>query len=386
MKLMIYFIILTYMLVYCYSLDQIIFSENNLEYKKYTISYKENDNYKLLKMISGEKEIRSPIIYSFYEKTSDWVISGPPIYDSKDEDISFKRSDYGYPNKLLIYLYDLADELNINDFIIEKLDIDDKYDIEYLIELEIKMRNSYFNSSSLDRFIKSQMFMQLCLTLIYRKDIYKYKEDIFLHLKKIEKPKSDYIHEIINFNNILESERILKDIINYDNNKSVIPSDLFWALNIQEERILSRISDDEDELIKNNSLLKSYINIKYDNNIFDYGEKSNKNLKTIKIINISKNVIINNLFKHNNTILKHFKLILLDKRQGKHLMNYLINTLSYEKIKEIYIENCTIKNSFIESIIDIYLSNIIYQKSGPIKDISFSDVLFDEDTNIIYLK
>lgn len=374
------------MLLYCYSLDQIIFSENNLEYKKNTISYKENDNYKLLKMISGENEIRSPIIYSFYEKTSDWLISGPPIYDSKDDYISFKRSDYGYPNKLLIYLYDLADDLNIYDFIIEKLNIDDKYDIEYLIELEIKMRNSYFNSSSLDRFIKSQMFMQLCLTHIYRKDIYKYKEDIFLHLKKIETPKSDYIHEIINFNNILESERILKDIINYDNNKSVIPSDLFWALNIQEERILNRISDDDNELIKNNSLLKSYINIKYNNNIFDYGEKTNKNLKTIQIINIPKNVIIDNLFKQNNTILKHFKLMLLDKKQGKHIIKYLINILGYENIKEIYLENCIIKNIFIENIIDIYLSNILDPKNGPIKDISFSEVLFDENTNIIYLK
>lgn len=344
-------------------------------------------------MISSENEIRSPIIYSSHEKKTDWIIGGSPIYDSKDEenqqiieDILFKRSDYGYSNKLFIYLYDLAKELNIDDFIIEKLDIEDKYDIEYLIELEIKMRNLYFNSSSLDKFIKSQMFMQLCLTLIYRKDIYKYKEDIFSHLKQIEKTKNNYIYEILNFNNILESERILKDIINYDNNKRVIPSDLFWALNIQKEKIWGRISDDGDELINNNSLLKSYINIKNDNNIFDYQEKSNKNLKRIKIINISKNVIINNLFKQDNTILNHFKLILLDKKQGKNILNYLINTLSYEKIKEIYIENCTIKNYFIENIVDIYLSNIIDQKRNPIKDISSLEVLFDEDTNLIYLK
>ena len=47
-------------------------------------------------------------------------------------------------------------------------------------------------------------------------------------------------------------------------------------------------------------------------------------LKTIQIINIPKNVIIDNLFKQNNTILKHFKLMLLDKKQGKHIIKYLI--------------------------------------------------------------
>lgn len=73
-------------------------------------------------------------------------------------------------------------------------------------------------------------------------------------------------------------------------------------------------------------------------------------------------------------------MILLDKKQGKHLINYLINTLGYD------IENCKIKNSFIENIIDIYLYNIMDQKSGPIKDIRFVDVLIDENTNIIYLK
>lgn len=372
------------MLINCYSFEQTVFTElineNKIEYKKHKINYKENINYKLLKMISGGNEIRNPIIYNSNEKLYDWTIGVSPIYDNIDnekqqifEDILFKISDYGYHNKLFIYLYNLAEDLKINDFTIEKLYIEDKYDIEYLVELEIKMRNSYFNNSSLDQFMKSQMFMQLCLTIIYRKDLY--KDNMFLYLKQIPNTKENYINEILNFNNIVESERILNDIINYDSYKNVVPSDLFWALNIQKEKISNIISDDEDELINNNLLLKSYINIKYDDNIFDYGNSSNKNLKNKKIIDISPNVILDNLFKHDNIILKHFKLILLDKKRGKNLMNYLINTLGYEEIKKKYIENCKIKNIFMENIVDIYLSNIMDQRRGPIKDIRFSEVL-----------
>lgn len=40
----------------------------------------------------------------------------------------------------------------------------------------------------------------------------------------------------------------------------------------------------------------------------------------------------------------------------------------------------------MENIVDIYLSNIMDQRRGPIKDIRFSEVLIDENTNIIYLK
>lgn len=52
----------------------------------------------------------------------------------------------------------------------------------------------------------------------------------------------------------------------------------------------------------------------------------------------------------------------------------------------MYIENCMIKNTFIENIVEIYLFNIMDRRRGPIKDIRFVEVLIDKHTNNIYLK
>lgn len=370
------------MLINCYSFEQKVFSyqrkENKIGLKKHIIKYKENYYYKLFQ-VTMPKKMYSPFISDFNEnnvlRTTLSLYNSSNMNNHKVDKITFKQKDYGYANKMILYIYDLANDLNINNFILEDLDIG------YLIDIEIKLRNLYFNNLSLSDFIKSQIFIQLCLTFIYRKDIYKENVNLYLNLYSND---IDYIPEIINFDNLLESERILNNIINYENNnKSIIPSDLFWALSLQEELFIKGYYYD-NELI--NSMIKSYIDIKYDDNIFDYGYRSNKNLKIKKIIDISQNVILKNLFNQNNIILKHFKLILLDKKQGKHLMNYLINTLGYEKIKEMYIENCIIKNTFIENIVDIYLSNIMDRRRGTIKDIRFVEVLIDEHTNNIYLK
>lgn len=267
MKL-IYFIILTFILINCYSFEQTVFryqkEDKKLEIKKHIIEYKENDYYKLFK-ITNQNKMYSPIILGF--NVDNIHTSTRFLYNSSvqpkelAEKITFKIKDYGYPNKMVLYIYDLSKDLNINDFILDKLDI------QYLIDIEIKLRNLYFNNLSLSDFIKSQIFIQLCLTFIHRRNLYinPYSNNI------------GYIHEIINFDNVLESERVLKNIINYENNnESILPSDLFWALNVQKERFTKGYYY-ENELI--NSMLKNYINIKHDNNIFDYGNRLNTNLK-----------------------------------------------------------------------------------------------------------
>lgn len=378
------------------------------------INYKKSQTYELFKLINHTKDIIVPNIIGEYDydkliskehEINNKYESTYMTLTNKDENGKWERfilkiRDYGYTTQTITYLYEIAKYFEIHDFSLSKISE------KYIMDITLKLNEKIFSKSeetTLYMFAISQLFFQILITTLLRKNIY-IKEIYYYNDVKNNSSKNiqDVIQSIINIEK--KSDKNAEIILNkFVNGENIIISDVFWALDkLQNEKFHYIFHKDlfEDipfysveikHILSENALnfLKDYNNSLY-NNEYIIKKNKNNNLKKKNIKEISIKNIIDNVFYRKNVVFTHFKYFELCnyntniEYQSKIIL-YLIKEIGIDEIKKLYLNNITLKNNLLE-----YIVNLLLEKYNNIVDINqYSkfdklNLFIDEKTFNIY--
>lgn len=323
--------------------------------------------YEILKIINNTKNSKFYKIPFIENDDSFYKINKTFTSIINDEHVYMKIKDYGYCTESISKLPELINFLNI-DFSLE----DVSYDC--ISNIYLKLKDKYIKEQSLCLFFVSELFIKILITFEFRKEIY--KEGVY-HSNKTILDKTDNVdplQEIIDFWSInkLTNQQKFRYLFSDPEAKNNYFDTLFI----------------ENHLLINDSLefLKEYIKYNNDNYIIESCYNTSF-LKEMNIQEVAVDIIIDNIFIKKNVIISHFNFSILSRSNNNsiEIILYLINKIGLFKVKELYINNITIKNESLKYIVDL----LIMKYSDDIKHgYSFNkiNIYMDEKTQKIYYK
>lgn len=353
--------------------------------------------YELFSFMTNTKRIKIPVTENDDNNYKTKTFSLSTFNNNRiEEKIEIKIKDYEYTTESISKIFEIAKILEIEDFSLELLE---NLSYECIANIYLKLKYKYIEENSLHLFFVSELFIKILITFASREEIY--QEGVCKN--KFIFNTSDDIYSLSKIINIEKnSVEIAEKLLNkFMDNDEINISDIFWSVNklVKQRKFIYLFTESEAKndffnslFIENHNLnddalqfLKEYS--KYNNDNYIIETCSNvSSLKEINLQDIPIEILINNIFIKKNIIIPHFNFSVLLKSNKNDfvIILYLINKIGLSKVKELYINNITIKNDSLKHIIDLLIlknNKRIKQKYNLNKKI-----YMDEKNGKIYYK